>query len=84
MTPRQNGIEERTYSGWDPNRYYIVDVAFSPDNVIHRRIFYSGFLNKKRQPGGYNQFFTSDERKTIIDAYYLKVIVMLGSNIDNP
>lgn len=32
-------------SGWKEQTYYVVDVAFSAGNPVHRRILYVGFLN---------------------------------------
>lgn len=59
--------------GWKQNAYYIVDVAFSINNPIHRRIFYTGFLNDG-QPAGYNHFDSDyeDGQLTISDATYVK------------
>lgn len=49
--------------GWKPNTWYLVDVAYNEHNVIHRDLFFTGFLNgkssgflpwKRKTPGGYN------------------------------
>lgn len=61
-TPEMMNLKKRTIykpkNGWKERTYYIVDVAFSANNVIHRAIFYTGFLNgeKDGEPGAYNGF----------------------------
>lgn len=65
--------------GWNPNTYYIVDVAFNSSNPIHRAIFYTGFLSKGGHPQGYNSFVTSDNAE-ISDAYYVKALAELNIN----
>lgn len=62
---------------WRARRYYIVNVAFSSDNIIHRAFFYSGFL-QDGVPCGYNGFarFGCDFEKgmEIADAYFIEVL----------
>jgi hypothetical protein len=71
-------------NGWKQKTYYVVDVSFFKGNPVHRRIFYSGFLEDDT-PGAYNQFFCSDNRRTINDIYYLKVIEEIKvEGITNP
>lgn len=85
-TPRRQGIEARTIippkDGWKEQTYYIVDVAFSPDNVIHRTIFYTGFLNGNMEPAGYNAFWFHEEIMRYGNAYYLKAIDFIDMQID--
>lgn len=78
-TPKQIGITERTIippkNGWETKAYYLVDVAFSPNNIIHRAFFHAGFLNEKDgTPGGYNELAFYEDKKTISDVFYMKVI----------
>jgi hypothetical protein len=45
-------------TGWKPKTFYAVRVAWNKHNVIHKAIFYSGFLNDPdNQPGGYNRIW---------------------------
>lgn len=65
--------------GWEPRTYYVVDVAFSSHNVVHRSIFYSGFLNGDNEgPGGYNVVWNASyevgDHYPISKCHYLKVI----------
>ncbi|HLD90731.1 MAG TPA: hypothetical protein VI911_06940 [Patescibacteria group bacterium] len=80
MTPKEfncpKGYQALPEEGWKEKTYYVVEVAFSENNPVHRGIFYSGFLHKA-QPGGYNAFamFVESERSLkITDAYFIKVI----------
>lgn len=70
--------------GWKDKTYYIVDVAFSKHNPIHRKIFYSGFTNNG-QPGAYSGFgqFGSWEAayESFGKAFYLRVIRVIDLNI---
>ena len=63
--------------GWKSHTYYVVDVAFNVNNPIHRKIFYTGFIDIDGNPQGYNgfaRFDRGDSLLTISDAYYIKVI----------
>lgn len=78
-TPEQLGITERTIippeGGWDERSYYLVDVAFSKHNVIHRGFFHTGFLNgKDGTPGAYNELSFYEDKKTISDVFYMKAV----------
>jgi len=55
--------------------HYIVDVAYSSVNVIHRSIFYTGFLDDEGIPSNYNGIFSqgSQENK-FSDIYYMKIV----------
>lgn len=45
-------------NGWKPRTYYTVEVAWTEHNVIHKAVFYTGFLNGPNgEPGGYNQIW---------------------------
>lgn len=61
--------------GWKEKTYYAVDVAFSKNNVIHRLVFYTGFLSDEGRPNGYNRFFTfGNDKLEYIDAYFLHAV----------
>jgi hypothetical protein len=62
--------------GWKPSTLYYVEVAFDPNNVVHKALFYSGFLTEGR-PGGYNQIWSplyDTGYYHIGHAHYLKVV----------
>lgn len=68
--------------GWKPQTYYVCEVAFSADNVIHKAIFYTGFLNGRNgEPEGYNGFVEGsgyeDGAPKYRDAYYVRPIIEL-------
>lgn len=81
-TPSELKIKRGTVippkEGWNPRTYYIVEVAFSSSNVIHKTLFYSGFLTDSK-PCGYNTLFSPnyEENYSIKDVYYLKAIETL-------
>ena len=79
-TPEFLGLRERTImpplDGWEAQTYYVVAVAFNSNNIIHKAIFYTGFLHEGN-PAGYNNFgvFNRDDSLfDISDAYYLRAI----------
>lgn len=85
-TPLSLGIEKGTRiplkGKWKEQTYYVVEVAYSSTNPIHRSIFYSGFLNGKGgKPGGYNCVLspTVDGKPSIGEYYYLKVVKILAN-----
>jgi len=62
--------------GWEESTWYLVEVAYSRYNIIHRALFFSGFLHEG-EPTGYNQFVSAgyeNELLTYDQACYLKVI----------
>lgn len=82
-TPADMNLKKRTIykpkRGWKERTYYIVDVAFSVTNVIHRAIFYTGFLNgeKHGEPGGYNGLVVGagyEDGAKFHQAFYLKPV----------
>ena len=86
------GINKGTWlgpeNGWKPSMYYIVEVASSSVNNIHKVIFYSGFLSKDKQgnefPCGYNCLLSPvyDNNTTgIRNTYYMKVLEELNLNL---
>lgn len=73
--------------GWKAHTWYLVDVAYSSNNPIHRSLLYTGFLNggKDNDPGGYSQLValntpSPDGCSELRDAYYIKVIKKLFSS----
>ena len=78
-TPNSKGIEKplrkEPKGGWKESTYYVCNVAFSSHNVIHRAMFFTGFLNGKNgTPGGYNGFVCragyEDGAPKYTDAFY--------------
>ena len=80
-----NGLppKERTIipppGGWRDRTYYVVDVAHCSTNVVHRAIFYSGFLNEHNgEPGGYNTIWNASyevgNQYPLRECHYLKVL----------
>ena len=71
--------------GWEPNTYYLVNVKYSPDNVLHRATFYSGFLDDDRQPAGYNTIWSptyGGMKKELVHAWHLSVVKRLATRQD--
>ncbi len=66
--------------GWLEKAYYLVEVAWSNGNPIHRAIFYTGFLHNDH-PAGYNQLYNGSysifEDHSITFVYYMKSIRLL-------
>lgn len=85
LTPASKGIKKRTVirpeGGWKERTYYICNVAFSSHNVIHKAIFYTGFLSDNGEPQGYNGFVNGsgyeDGAPSITEAYYVKPLTEL-------
>ena len=82
-TPSELKIKKGTVippdNGWKEKTYYLTEVACSKFNVIHNKIFYSGFLHLG-VPGGYSGFGCfnrDDEMRTLGDIYYAKVLEVL-------
>ena len=78
-TPSELKIKKGTVigpkSGWKPKTYYIV-------NVIHKALFYSGFLTNAK-PCGYNRIINPkyEENCDINKAYYLEVVEELDIDL---
>jgi len=69
--------------GLKPSTTYIVEVAFSPTNIIHRTLFYTGFLNGKHNtPGGYNEFLRTEDHLEYHNAYFLEFIAAVDMHPD--
>lgn len=85
-TPNSKGIEKplrkEPKGGWKESTYYVCNVAFSSHNVIHRAMFFTGFLNGKNgNPGGYNGFVCragyEDGAPKYTDAFYVEPLYEL-------
>lgn len=80
MTPQSMGVSGimPPPGGWKPHTFYEIEVAYRPTNIIHRAIFYSGFLHRG-EPAGHNAVWlpTYDGQRPIQSAYYAKVITEL-------
>lgn len=71
--------------GWKQETFYIVEVAFSDVNVVHKAIFYTGFLNgKDNGPGGYNYLTcpSYENNYDISDVFYIKAVEELFEGKD--
>jgi hypothetical protein len=66
---------------WEEQTYYIVDVAFSSHNPIHRTILFTGFLYNGK-PGGYNGFLsTTSGPLEFRDAFFVNVIQKIDMEV---
>lgn len=84
--PGQLPPEDRTMlppeTGWQAETLYLVDVAFSRHNPIHRAYLRVGFLNGRPQsdgqpsPGGYTRLWSGSYYRPyeLAEAHYLKVV----------
>lgn len=65
--------------GWEPRTYYIADVSVNRSNPIWRGIFYSGFLDEKGRPAGYNGVFSgsTEDRTPLEFLHYLRVLSVI-------
>ena len=75
--------------GWKPSTYYVCRVSYRKENPVHTKIFYSGFLDDKGNPSGYNQFFEGNDdgathNSSIDQIYYCQAIFEIPMKIDNP
>lgn len=61
--------------GWKPQTYYHVEISSSPSNPIHGGLFYSGFLDERGNPCGYNELLHPwDEHPSCQELYYIKAL----------
>ncbi len=76
-TPEDLGLKSgvQLVEAWEPQTYYIVDVAFNSSNPIHRYVMYSGFLNEMGNPNGYNEFMGIDANFS--ECYFLKQVAKI-------
>lgn len=72
--------------GWKPQTYYVAHVAHRSTNVVHRAVFYSGFLDKYKNPQGYNVVwnatYESGDQWPIHEAHYLRVVAEIPEMSD--
>ena len=79
MTPVDLGVRKGTIiapeGGWKSQTHYVVDVAFSQCNTIHRKIFYTGFVHNNK-PQAYNSILSTkdDSSSDIGSLFYMKAI----------
>ena len=74
MTKRSNTIIPPD-GGWKPQTYYHVEISSGPSNPIHGGIFYSGFLDERGNPAGYNELLHPwDEHPSCQELYYIKAL----------
>lgn len=67
---------------WMENTVYEVLVSMRANNPVHKALFFSGFLQLRReggskrnaQPGGYNRFILPYQDSSFSDVYYMQVI----------
>lgn len=76
---RSSSLDITPEGGWEPQCFYVVEVAFSKNNPIHRSLFFSGFLSDG-YPAGYNAIYNPSYETThqLCETYYFKVIHKLG------
>jgi len=62
--------------GWKMQTWYLVKVSFGSGNVIHRALFYTGFLNNDGEPEGYNMLISPgyEDRHEYREVWYLETI----------
>lgn len=61
--------------GWKPHTYYHVEISSGPSNPIHGGLFYSGFLDERGNPCGYNELLHPwDEHPSYKEIYYIKAL----------
>lgn len=76
ITPPENG--------WEPQTYYHVEVSFSKCNPIFGCIFFTGFLDEKMYPCGYNKLFLNNDETEdfyeIFDVFYMRAIKKIISH----
>lgn len=77
------GLREAPPKGWEEETWYLVNVAYSSCNVIHRAFFFTGFLTDG-EPAGYNQIVNPgyDENKQFREAFYLKPVMRISSEYE--
>ena len=85
-TPSELKIKKGTIippvNGWKEKTYYVVRVALGSENVIHKSLFYSGFLQDSK-PCGYNCLLNPvyDTKYKLTQTYYLQVIEQLSVDL---
>ncbi len=70
--------------GWEEKAYYMVEVAYTQFNVIHRGILYAQFLNgPKGSPRGLNEIWSPlyEGKHYVSEIYYMKAISKLAIDL---
>lgn len=60
--------------------WYLVEVALSASNVIHRAILYCGFIDKN-MPGAYSKVIGTTYEASYNEVYYCKIINKLDIDL---
>ena len=83
-TPESLGITSRTIiplaEGWLEKSYYVEDIVVKQGSIIHKVIFYTGFLNNG-EPWEYNSIgvFNQDDRlRCLQNLFYCRAIKLIG------
>ena len=68
--------------GWIDRAFYVVEVAFSETNPVHRQIFYTGIVDQENEykPGKYNEIWcaTCEDPVTYDDVFYMRPVHFIG------
>ena len=85
-TPIDMGITSRTIEEyeWEEHEIYLVEVASTACNPIHRAMFFSGFLGNAGRPCAYSKLFhpSYPDYAYLNQTYYLKVIEKLNIDLE--
>jgi hypothetical protein len=65
-------------NGWEERTWYLVEVAFSNNNPVHRSLFFTGFLTDGK-PCGYNEFARTEDKLEYHESVYLYPVERLFS-----
>lgn len=68
--------------GWKPRTWYVVEVAFNAWNPVFGAIFFTGFLDGRGQPGGYNEIAGLEDKQTIRDVVFLRALRELTNDVE--
>lgn len=73
--PKKKGIFPPE-GGWKESTMYLVRVSCSKHNPIHHSMFFSGFIDSRGNPNGYNSVWcpTGDAPSPISSYYFLEVV----------
>jgi hypothetical protein len=63
--------------GWKSRAYYIIEVAYSAYNPIHRCMYFSGFLSRG-EPNGYSGVMSSDNETSQAEFWYMRVLYQIA------
>lgn len=87
VTPSELGVKRRTIvppsGGWLPNTLYVVDVAFSPDSVVHRGLLYTDYVTDGSiELLAVNRILNPayEVKADVGEMFYIKAVRALGSD----